>query len=34
MVFLANRGVNLHVWLCVGDLQVAYAQPLDFLGIG
>jgi len=33
MVFLANLGVNLHVCLC-GDLQVASAQTLDFLGIG
>ncbi|VBB43035.1 hypothetical protein TRIP_B250148 [uncultured Desulfatiglans sp.] len=33
MVFLANRGVNLHVCLC-GDLQVASAQTLDFLDIG
>jgi len=32
MVFLANIGVNLHVCLC-GDIQVASAQPLDFLGI-
>jgi len=33
MVFLANLGVNLHVYLC-GDLQVASAQTLDFLDIG
>jgi len=33
MVFLANRGVNLHVCLC-GDLQVATAQALRFLDIG
>ncbi|VBB46579.1 hypothetical protein TRIP_B40373 [uncultured Desulfatiglans sp.] len=32
MVFLAHLGVNLHVCLC-GDLQVASAQPLDFLDI-
>ena len=33
MVFLANLGVNLHVYLC-GDLQVASAQTLDFLDTG
>ncbi|VBB47145.1 hypothetical protein TRIP_B50159 [uncultured Desulfatiglans sp.] len=33
MVFSANLGINMHVCLC-GDLQIASAQPLDFLDIG
>jgi len=33
MVFWADLGVNLHVYLC-GDHQGVSAQALDFLDIG